>query len=364
MNPSKRNQALDALRAISVVLVVLAHSGFNLIPGGLGVTIFFVISGFIITKLIVSEIERTGDFKIGAFYLRRFWKIFPPFLFIVVLPSIITWQFNELSIKRIISQIFFYFNWDKIFNGSKGVLPGSQVVWSLSIEEQFYIVVAALTYGIVRTNIKRLKALLLGVFTFFWIISFMLRIYFSVISTIPQIHDETGNMARIYLGTDTRMSAICSGAMLALLAENNSFKRSLTHLTFNRIFLIGLTIPTLIFSSLVWRQENFRDTLRFSLQELATCLAILLLVVLGRIPKILKVFISLRIVQIIGVASYCIYLSHLILIIFILGQINQSNSESSWIFRISLTIIALTVGTVLYTIADRPFEKFRARSRR
>ena len=133
---------LDAMRAAAVMLVVLAHAGLEVVPGGSGVTIFFVISGFIITHLVLKEHRRTGGFDIAGFYRRRALKLAPPLLVALVLPTALyAWLVRPVSLGDFLGQVFFFFNW-RYTDSQVDVLPGSIVVWSLSIEEQFYVAFA------------------------------------------------------------------------------------------------------------------------------------------------------------------------------------------------------------------------------
>ena len=364
MKSSKRNQSLDAMRAGSVMLVVLAHAGFKLIPGGLGVTIFFVISGFIITKLIIAEIERTGNFSIWNFYARRFWKIFPPLAAIILIPTLITWSTNQISLKQFASQVFFYYNWNKISHQTDGVLLGSGIVWSLSIEEQFYIVVAIITYFVSKRPGKNFRKKLLAIFLIAWTFSTMSRIYFSFISEIPKIYDETANIPRIYLGTDTRLSSICAGAILAIVSSNEKLVAKALEFSSKRILLLNFLIIFFYIFSLAWRQENFRDTFRFTLQELGTCFLIFVGPVLGRMSKELNTLIRLKFIQLVGLSSYCIYLSHLIIILLLRGKLNSSDTEQNILITVFLTMVCLVIGISIYYVADKPFDRFRMRFRR
>ena len=139
-NRARRYAHIDAMRAFAVMIVVVAHAGLgHIIPGGSGVTIFFTISGFIITLLVLRERDREGTFSVRRFYFRRAAKIFPPFIIAVVVPSAIWAVWHPDVWMGLLTQLLFVFNWAKPF---VHVLPGTEVVWSLSIEEQFYIVFA------------------------------------------------------------------------------------------------------------------------------------------------------------------------------------------------------------------------------
>jgi peptidoglycan/LPS O-acetylase OafA/YrhL len=364
MRTSSRNVELDALRAGSVLLVVFAHSRFSFVPGGLGVTIFFVISGYIITKLILNEVTRNGDISLWKFYLRRFWKLAPPFLLIIVVPSILTWKVERIDLTKFLSQILFFFNWIKISSGSDGVMRGTSVVWSLSIEEQFYVVVALFACVARYIEYKTFSKYLLAVFLAAWVFSTTSRIYHSYIGQNNNIYDATGNLPRIYLGTDTRMSSICAGAILAIVSQNVHYSTNLKLAKNNWLYILSFVVSTMFIVSLTIRNPHFRDILRFSLQELATCLLITLGPILGWTPKILRRIIQLRLVQIIGRSSYCIYLSHLMLLLFF--QTLTTDFEGPFLILIELVIAAITlfIGVLLYLTTDKPFERMRTRFRR
>src|SRR4051812_6762421 len=155
---------IDAMRALAVMLVVVAHAGLGaMVPGGSGVTIFFSISGFIITYLLLRENDATGSFGIRAFYVRRLLKIGPPLLVCILIPTIILAFFKAINWAPFAGIVFFYFNWFKA-TGVDAPLPGSGVVWSLSIEEQFYLGFALLWLIVVRSTARtRCLALLAGV---------------------------------------------------------------------------------------------------------------------------------------------------------------------------------------------------------
>jgi len=178
------------------------------------------------------------------------------------------------------------------------------------------------------------------------------------------MYDETGNLPRIYLGTDTRMSSICAGAMLAIIAPKlllfiNSKLRK-------KELLWGFlgVLSTLFIISLLIRNNHFRDTFRFSLQELATCLLILLGPILGWTPQSLRKAIQSRFVQLIGVSSYCIYLSHLMLILLFQKLFVSSQGSFHVLIDFAFASTTIVIGIILYWITDKPFEAMRLRFRR
>jgi len=342
------------------MLVVLAHAGLRMAPGGMGVTIFFVISGFVITRLLIREYDQVPGFRIKAFFARRVLKIFPPLLVIVILPSIVLFQRLNLDGRAVFAQIFFFYNWIKLNQGAAGVLIGSAVVWSLAIEEQFYIAVAVLWSGLVRT--AKPVASLFTVYSAIFLYSTLARVYVSLTNEAP--HDATGNLPRIYYGTDCRISSIAIGGLLALaVARPNRLLTPRAHTLRNALmgkwaFFVGVG---LIVVSLVVRNEAFRDTARYSLQELAAVLLIASSLNAQSWPSWVDLIASSRLVQTIGLASYTLYLTHL-LVIGLIGNLHLS-IMSGYLGITLLAIAATASGVGLHYVVDAPFEKYRARWR-
>ena len=146
----KNVAALDGLRTFAIVSVMLYHLGFQWFKGGLiGVTLFFVLSGYLITGLIKSEIEGTGKLNLKRFWLHRVRRLFPAIFLVVVVVAIACLLFNHLLLTKmrpdIIPSLVWMQNWWYIFRGLSyfdSIGDPSPLVhfWSLAIEEQFYLV--------------------------------------------------------------------------------------------------------------------------------------------------------------------------------------------------------------------------------
>jgi peptidoglycan/LPS O-acetylase OafA/YrhL len=353
MTPSSsRYQHIDALRATAVMLVVAAHAGLgDVIPGGSGVTIFFSISGFIITYLLLRERDRTGGFSAGGFYLRRVLKIGPPLLVIVFIPTIVYSFSNTINWAAFCGQLFFYFNWFKI-HGDANVLPGSGVVWSLSIEEQFYVVFALIWIGLIR--IRASDKFLGYVACSVVIISTLIRIILAT--------ESSANASRIYYGSDTRIDGIAWGVLVAVVYH--SWSKQVEKISTAERFTQKDWVPVLavlLFSlSLLVRDQWFRDTFRFTFQSLATCLIILYGFGSGQslVRRGFNAVVRLKIVQRIGLASYSIYLVHLSLIV----AIDALVGDLPRAIMIGIGILGGTaIGYLTYLIVEVPFERLRGR---
>ncbi|QSX76040.1 acyltransferase [Lysobacter arenosi] len=351
-NPnSGRFAHIDAMRAFAVMLVVVSHTGLrHIVPGGSGVTIFFCISGFIITHLVLKEHAGSGGFDVGRFYLRRFLKLAPPFFLIVVVPTVIYSLWNPVRFTDFLAQVFFVFNWVDIA-GNPRVLPGSTVVWSLAVEEQFYIGFALLWFWLVRSP-KRLAWLAI-IASAVAIASLLMRIH---ITETAFSHDRT------YFGTDTRMDGIAIGVLSAVIffwLEQRSGRGAMLRRILGSDWIVVFAVGGYLFS-LVYRDEYFRETYRYSIQAMVAAS----LVVYGLIQKeswlrrLVQRVAELRPVQIVGLASYSIYLVHL--------SIYELTSSlfAGWPKPLAVTALSVSgvaVGVIIWRFVELPVERFKKR---
>jgi peptidoglycan/LPS O-acetylase OafA/YrhL len=364
----KRNAQLDALRALSFLLVLIAHLGFqHIVPGGLGVTIFFGISGYIITALILKEHQDFGNVDLRLFYIRRFWKIAPPLFFLVVIPSLITWKFYSISLQKFLSQLFFFFNWNQIYHAPGKIFPPSGLVWSLSIEEQYYIGIAffVMLLQIVTLRQNLFRQYLAFLMCTIWLLSTLSRMLIAIQDHPNFAYGDTGNLPRIYIGTDTRISSIACGALVAILASNEH-KRSKLIKFLTKQSRLALTTAILFFlTSVLIRDQFFRDTFRYLIQEIAIVLILITGPVLNSWPKSLQFFSSNLIVQNIGRSSYSLYLSHAVVLLAINTIFSSVALQiNMYIWRALCATICILMGFAAHRCFDSPFESKRISARR
>ena len=161
--PPQAIPSLNGIRAISVLLVVLAHSGFGtIVPGGLGVTIFFFLSGYLITTLMLTENERLGNIAILRFYTRRIFRLAPPLLITLAIAYGLTYSGllpeGQITLEGLTAQILYFANYFTLFfDPSDNKVPaGTGILWSLAVEEHFYIFFPLLMTLFLR-NASRLR---------------------------------------------------------------------------------------------------------------------------------------------------------------------------------------------------------------
>ncbi len=133
--------SLDGMRAVSVLMVFFAHAGLDhFIPGGFGVTIFFFLSGFLITTLLRAEFEKNHVISVKHFWLRRVLRIMPPF-YLVLIATVISSAPGTLDLFAVLAQFFNFTNYWVIVHGSNAGQPiGTGIFWSLAVEEHFYLI--------------------------------------------------------------------------------------------------------------------------------------------------------------------------------------------------------------------------------
>jgi peptidoglycan/LPS O-acetylase OafA/YrhL len=202
--------SLDGIRAVSFLLVFAAHATESpYIPGGLGVTIFFFLSGFLITTLMRSEFQRNGAINYGHFWLRRILRIFPAFYFVLILAALSSLVFDPvgtLDMQAVMAQLFHYSNYWIIQHGYLGLPPGTGVYWSLAVEEHFY-----LFFPWVYSAIQYLRVSNRNQAIFFWSLCLIILFWRCALVFLWHVSEN-----RTYLATDTRVDSILFGCALAV----------------------------------------------------------------------------------------------------------------------------------------------------
>ena len=202
--------ALDGLRALAVLAVIAYHMNMSWAPGGLlGVTMFFVLSGYLITGLLVSEFDYSGTISLKDFWLRRVRRIIPAVLTCVIVTAALCVIFNHALLTKMrpdmVPTILFVNNWWQIFHNvsyfaNLGAPSPLTHCWSLSIEEQFYVVWPILLLFVMRAGVKK-GTIRKGIVVLICASALAMMLLF----------DPAGDPSRVYYGTDTRVFR-CSSA--------------------------------------------------------------------------------------------------------------------------------------------------------
>lgn len=247
---------LDGIRTIAVGMVIVAHSGLSwLVPGGFGVTIFFFLSGFLITSLLRSENARDGTISLSDFYIRRVLRIMPPlyitlvFCWIIVQLKLVSGQ--PLIALSVFSQFTFFVNYASIWGDPLGYggLPITSV-WSLAVEEHYYLVFPVFYLVFLRKLSPRDQIMIC-------LMVCALALAFRFLN-VAMLQDYTVN----YRWTHTRIDSIMLGAGLALYGNPVMDKAA-----WRPNGWYALTAVAMIGLSLAVRDPIFRETVRYSIQN-------------------------------------------------------------------------------------------------
>lgn len=290
---------LDGLRALSVMLVIVGHAGFqNIVPGGLGVTIFFFISGFLITNLLISEAVRAGRNDIGRFYIRRYLRLTPELYAYILVCLIGSALFFQVEIGRFVAAAFYFMNYYALFAGAEPSVPPNPFVlghlWSLAVEEHFYLAFPLLFFGLFRRP---------GVF-----VAVLVAICLAAVADRAIAHGVFHNADYAAFASDARIDSIIYGCLLALAMRHPLGERLVA--SFGRSPVL-VAAAALMLASLLYRGELFRDVFRYSAQGIALFVGVACLYasVLGSAVVLL---LETGIPRFLGRISYGMYLWHLL----------------------------------------------------
>ena len=294
--PSTRIAALDGLRAVSILLVLFSHAWLGrFIPGGLGVTIFFFISGYIITSLMIKEYDESGRLLVSGFYGRRLFRLMPALIVYVMVSAFVLGLADKaMSVKELMAVFLYLANYYEIYAGfgEPDFMSPLAITWSLAVEEHYYLFFPAIFTFLISSWRRFLYLIVLGLLL---VLGWRCWLVFGV--GLDQLPHE-----RLYKATDTRVDSILFGTALAILMCR---LRSV----FNRLvnpgcFLLGLALIGL---TLLVRSELFRESFRYSLQGIALFLLFPYTIFGG---QRLSQFLCWSPLQYIGKISYSLYLYH------------------------------------------------------
>jgi peptidoglycan/LPS O-acetylase OafA/YrhL len=292
---------LDGIRAIAFMLVYFAHTGLGFfVPGGLGVTIFFFLSGYLITTLLRIENERTGTISISQFYFRRTLRIFPPMYVTLAVWMVLTAAgifVGKVEWQPTVLAGVYLTNYTDLFTPHR-IQGGLNILWSLSVEEHFYLLFPWLFVLFLRRHwSSTLRSLVLSGLC-------ILALAWRCVS-LGYLHSPFN-----YLHTDTRFDSILFGCLLAVCM--NPFLDRVPAWITKHSALLALGGVLMLLASLLFRSPFFRDTFRYSLQGLA--LGGIFLFVLGSPNSWVVRCLEHPSLRFLGRQSYAMYLIHLCVI--------------------------------------------------
>jgi peptidoglycan/LPS O-acetylase OafA/YrhL len=338
--------SLDGIRAVSLLVVFLGHAGPRHMPinADFGVTAFFFLSGYLITTLMRSEFERNGSINVRHFYLRRALRILPPFLVVwvgAILIAIPLYPPGTLYGPTMAAQLLFVANYEGLYGLNREV-PGTGVLWSLSVEEHFYLVFPWLFIALQKWGVPfRVQARLL------WSLCGLILVWRFVLTLL--MHSGS---PRIYNATDTRVDSILFGCALALYRNPaldepagapNLWKFCLLPAA---LLVLGLTFLD--------HDAVYRQTWYFTAQGLALTLLFTAAIRFDTWP--LFRILNARPVIFIGLLSYSLYLLHQVA----LRAVAQLWPQGTAVCRAGIALaISLTLALLIYRVIEVPCARLR-----
>ena len=230
---------LDGLRAVAIVSVILYHALHQqFVPGAfIGVDLFFVLSGYLITATLVAEYNRTGIISIRRFFFRRILRLAPALLIVLCFCSAFCFAFDSdrsLALRRILASGFYLMNWLRALEIDGGGLLGH--TWSLAIEGQFYFLWPGLLILLLEHDVGRLERVTFSIF--------ILSMACGVL-----LHLSGHSVQRVYNGFDSRAGELFLGCTVALWRPSPSTVRALTRYWPVPVLVLGLIICALDWQS-------------------------------------------------------------------------------------------------------------------
>ena len=340
------HRGLDGLRGVAVILVIIFHSGLGWLPGGfLGVSVFFTLSGFLITSLLINERENSGRINLKAFWGRRLRRLAPASLVVIAgVVGLASWLSTSIEASRIkgdaISATLYFSNWRFIYSGhSYGELFATpsplQHLWSLSIEEQLDVVVPVLIAGLFTMGLRRRA---IGYV-------FLVAVAGSTIATM-----FTNSHELIYYGTHTRAAELLLGSALACL-----FGQRIEKLAVNKAkSLSTLYIVPIVGVVVLSRFSSVDSPWVYSGALTAFAgLSVICLIAAIQAGPVRSILSSSPLVRV-GEVSYGLYLIHWPVIVWLNSERVDLQPTALFVLQVIVTVILTLVS---YWLIEQPIRR-------
>lgn len=342
--------SLDGIRAIAALIVFAAHVGLSkVVPGGFGVTIFFFLSGYLITTLLRREYEQTGSISLRNFYLRRVYRIFPPlYLVLGILIALAATGVirSDLTPGALAAQLGQLTNYYLVLFESveqAPVLPYTVPFWSLAVEEHFYLLFPLAFLLLLKNRTLPRIALALAIACGVVLLWRLFLVF---------VLDAGGHY--VYHATDTRLDSLLFGCLMGVwlnpALDRPTERVSEKHWKALCAFAIGLLLVTFLY-----RATEFRDTIRYTLQGIALFPLFYCAVRFPRWP--IFVWLGSKPLRGLGLISYTFYLSHEASVA-LAGRMLGSQGAARAVLGFAITV---AFSTACYFLIERRFAKLRHR---
>jgi peptidoglycan/LPS O-acetylase OafA/YrhL len=317
------------------------------VPGYFGLSLFFFLSGYLITTLLRLEHERTGDLSLKQFYLRRVLRIFPPFYLVLAVASLLTvlgLTGGSVWPSALAAQCLHFTNYWIVQHGWwDGMAPGTWVYWSLAVEEHFYLLFPLLYLWLMRRGfrVERQVAILLG--------ACALVLAWRVVL----IYALGADKERTYVASDTRVDSIIAGCILALWKNPVLDRDSIDDRRLLRVWLpLGIAC---VLVSLVVRSFRFDQTLRYTLQSFG--LLPFFVAAIRYHDRWPFTWLNLRPVRYLGLLSYSMYLMHTTT----LWMFDRHVPGPRALRGVLAFALLVALGSLVYYVVEKPCARLRRR---
>ena len=346
--------AIDGLRAIAVIAVTLYHLGISWIPGGfLGVDLFFVISGYVITRLLLDSIQERGGLDLRDFYMARIRRLLPPLVFMIVVTSIVVGIWAPDTTKKFLTDapfsLFGGMNWWLVFNHqdyfeSSGRPPLLQHTWSLAVEAQFYLLWPLILLLVLKYfGRKVIPAAALTIAAISGVALMLVSFQLDAANSSKVSH--------VYFGTDTHSIGLFLGAALAVSWIPQNFNLQVTRRAQDFIDGIGVFgfIGILATFALIDETKPTLYKLAFPLAGIfGTAILISIVHPASRFAPLLRNKILLWI----GERSYAIYLWHWV--IFQISRPQVDLDGENWALFSLRILLVLAMADISLRLVELP----------
>jgi len=333
--------SLDGLRAIAAFLVVFYHAGLEWVPGGLGVLIFFVLSGFLITWLLLKEEEQSGAISLKLFYLRRSLRIFPAFYAYWLLLSAASLLLHKrYDVAQAISSLLYVNNYYQALHGDPNT--GFSHTWSLGIEEQFYLL-WPLIFLLLREARQRLRFLIAAVV--------LLALYREAL--IFLFHRDQGY---IYEAFDTRADHLLMGCLLAIALRAGVWTGLWRRLC-SSPWLVAVPLGLLVISTALALRfgSTYRDAVGFVVDPMLV--AVLIVQTIAHPSAGFGVALNWDWMRYLGTISYSVYLYQQVVV----EPARKLTARWPAISMLATILAVIAVASASYWIVERPFLRLKKR---
>ncbi|EII2004864.1 TPA: acetyltransferase [Staphylococcus pseudintermedius] len=343
---------LDGVRAVAVIAIIIYHLNPQWLSGGfLGVDTFFVISGYLITSLLLTEYHNTGKIELMSFWLRRVKRLIPAVLFLVMGVIVLSLIFMPTEIQKVradsIAAIFYVSNWWYIMQNvdyfEQFAVQPLKHLWSLAIEEQFYLVFPIVLLSLL-SFIRRLKSIR---------IIFLILLVISMIAMMV-LYVPNENVARVYFGTDTRIQTLLMGVLLALVWPPFQLKAKVNRQMRTMIDTAGVVGLAILFICFKFVSET-NSILYYGGFFLISTVTLLVIASSVHPSGYFAKFLGNKVFTFIGSRSYSLYLWHYPIIVLIHHQFVQGQIPPL-VYVVEILLMVL-MAEFSYKFIEQPFRR-------